>query len=482
MDVCPKNRLRELYNEKFSGLAWKKIKPHFSVAFERAGLKCPSESTIKRDHDQKSDSFLTTVPYDRWAVYISQVYNLDIEREMKGTGYIEKEFTAKRQLEESGKIFIKKELSNVEAKPQKRKSKIFKKRYLVATLMIVALLIIYFEVFGGYDISYATIEGFRIHSFDENGKQLWTTVLPDDAIQYTENFSTKKTNILVSSTDLMGCGRKKVVIYYTAINEKYHTPKLACYSNRGKILWTATVGPFEKIQTAVYEFNPVFSPSSLKIIDLDEDKRCEIFVTANHRPYFPSIAALYNCEGKELGRYISAGHFGAFDFKDLNGDNVKEIILGGANNEYNQASLVVLDPFNMNGKSPQTLGTNMDFIDFKEGTQLAYLRFPKLPMRGVIRSVITEIQNYPGGLKIGIKNNLETLDAKYPLSCTVTLTNTLELENYTIFDNVSAYWHNRYLDGSCNIDYNDKSRKMLENITFWKEGKWMALKKGTPVI
>ncbi len=479
----PKARLRDLYNARFKGIPWKNVEPHFILAFSKAGKEFPSGATIKRDHNLKSDSFLTTVPFERWLIYIKYVYELDPAVECACSSYLEKAYNSHRYLEDSG-MFAKKDFKSGDI-PYLPEEKIkipgkwyFRKRYAAALFILAVATIIYFNVYGRYDIARASLEGIFVNAFNPDGKQLWNALLPEDAVQHKMSQPDKKLGHIVAR-DLDCCGENEVVVYYLAVSEKYNIGKLAVYSNRGKLSWTAEVSPCEKITSGPTEFEPNFSPTALEVVDLDGDKHFEIFVTSNHSPFFPSFAGLFDCTGKKLGCYLNAGHISAHLFKDLNGDGRKEIILGGANNEYNQAALVVFDPLNMSGKSPQTPGTNMDFSGFAEGSQYAYLRFPKLPMPGVVRSVVTETQEYPGGIKIGLKHNLETLDSQYPLSCTAVLTDRLELKSYTIFDNVTSFWHNRFLEGNCDMDCNDETLRMLKDVTRWENGEWVHISDGT---
>ncbi|GAI79028.1 unnamed protein product [marine sediment metagenome] len=63
-------------------------------------------------------------------------------------------------------------------------------------------------------------------------------------------------------------------------------------------------------------------------------------------------------------------------FYDLNGDGLKEILLAGINNEYLKGCLIVLDPRNMEGGSPQMI-EKYKCTELKKGTEKYYLLLPR---------------------------------------------------------------------------------------------------------
>lgn len=78
--------------------------------------------------------------------------------------------------------------------------------------------------------------------------------------------------------------------------------------------------------------------------------------------------------GRLAGHYVHAGSLAKFAAVDLEDDGVTEILVGGTNNAYRQACLIVLDPRVVEGHGPAT----EDYVvaNYPPGRQRAYLRIP----------------------------------------------------------------------------------------------------------
>jgi hypothetical protein len=70
----------------------------------------------------------------------------------------------------------------------------------------------------------------------------------------------------------------------------------------------------------------------------------EILVSSHHVSGDLNQFVALSSGGTVLGEYWHAGHLTRLDAADLYGDGREEIILGGFNSRYHQATLVILDP------------------------------------------------------------------------------------------------------------------------------------------
>lgn len=119
-----------------------------------------------------------------------------------------------------------------------------------------------------------------------------------------------------------------------------------------------------------------FHPGHVRIGDFDANGRAEVIATFYHNTYFPALVLKLDARtGRELGRYVHAGHlYSAPRVTDLNGDGVQEILLTGVSNAYGQAIVTVLDARFIDGHGP----TRGDYVmpDLKAAREIAYLRIP----------------------------------------------------------------------------------------------------------
>jgi hypothetical protein len=68
---------------------------------------------------------------------------------------------------------------------------------------------------------------------------------------------------------------------------------------------------------------------------------------------------------------------GAAAFEDLDRDGTTELILGGENNYYGRAFIVVLDPRRMSGQSPTAGIPEHRFEGIQEGSEEQYILLPR---------------------------------------------------------------------------------------------------------
>ncbi len=91
---------------------------------------------------------------------------------------------------------------------------------------------------------------------------------------------------------------------------------------------------------------------------------------------FPSeILKLDGLTGDELSHSIHVGGLAEMQIQDLDGDSLKEIIVGGTNNSFNEAALVVIDPRRVRGQLLYT--GDYALADPTPANERAYVRIPR---------------------------------------------------------------------------------------------------------
>jgi hypothetical protein len=127
--------------------------------------------------------------------------------------------------------------------------------------------------------------------------------------------------------------------------------------------------------------NPTFGIADLTAEDLNQDGDPELYVLANHRPYFPSLLLqLRPSDGTVRQRYVHPGHLrSGIKTADLVGGAAPELLVGGHSNAYEDPVLTVLRPTDMAGHAPTRGAYGVGGMG--PAAHVAYLRFPSTPLQ-----------------------------------------------------------------------------------------------------
>ncbi len=146
---------------------------------------------------------------------------------------------------------------------------------------------------------------------------------------------------------------------------------LFCFSEDGTLKWRFEPG--RAIRDTRQEYRPPFFISNVRIVPLP-DSSSRIMVSSNHYLHNPNQIAMLDSKGNLIGEYWHSGHLLHVVLADINGDGIEEILLGGVNNGYRQATLVILDPRRVNGASRQPV---IQILDLPPGTEESVVLFPR---------------------------------------------------------------------------------------------------------
>jgi hypothetical protein len=137
-------------------------------------------------------------------------------------------------------------------------------------------------------------------------------------------------------------------------------------------------------------YSPDYFFEGFDVCDLKGDDNLETVIISNNTYFFPTQLVLLNSEGEILGEYWNSGRLTDYAFVDLNKDGKKEIVTVGMNNEYGKGCLVVLEPTEIKGGSPQS-----GYYKCKElepGSDKYYILFPRTDVeidKSPVESIIT---------------------------------------------------------------------------------------------
>jgi len=111
--------------------------------------------------------------------------------------------------------------------------------------------------------------------------------------------------------------------------------------------------PGRKVSTRTENFDRPFLTRAFGVLTLGGGRGKAVVVTSSHLLYHPNQVALLSPQGKLLREYWHSGALVELAVADVDGDGRGEIWLGGINNGYKAATLVVLDPDRMAGASAE---------------------------------------------------------------------------------------------------------------------------------
>ncbi len=240
---------------------------------------------------------------------------------------------------------------------------------------------------SGFDIS-----GSRLLVLNEKGRTLWPfdTRLDDlePAEFYREHFQEKAVGPrydavwpMILIKDLDGDGRREVLFSFQTQSEDGEGI-LVCLDDKGVERWRFTAG--RELTLASRAFRREYRVFGFDVEDYDGDGALEVLAVSIHKPDWPCQVVLLDALGKPEGEYWNAGYLMEAKLGDVDGDGVKELVLGGVNNEYARGCVVVFKPGAMSGGSPQE-DPGYRWLDVGPGTEAAYILFPKTDVHEAIR-------------------------------------------------------------------------------------------------
>jgi hypothetical protein len=148
---------------------------------------------------------------------------------------------------------------------------------------------------------------------------------------------------------------------------------LICFDDHGTEVWRFEAG--RALEFGGQPYHREYRIFGADVDDYDGDGAPEVLVIAQHKPDWPCQVVLLDAAGKSEGEYWNAGYIMDAAAGDLDGDGVKEFVLGGVNNEYRRGCVAVFKPGGLRGGSPQT-GAAFRSPEIGVGGQSAYVLFP----------------------------------------------------------------------------------------------------------
>lgn len=254
--------------------------------------------------------------------------------------------------------------------PIRRTGRYLVRNWVSTMFFMIILALIYFANLWDFDDNPYSIryEDNSLYVVNKNKKKLWTISdikIPTD--MSNERIIKPQFGFEI---DINNDGTNEVIISKTLFfysEHKDNFKNITCFDNKKNILWSFDFDKIVSTEERAYsnDFNKV------QFIGIDDyaGKRV-LFVIANHK-FFPS--AVFGIDIKTGKRVTEIfWHSGNFFDGILKKDSIKgesKIILGGTNNGYESAALVVIKPEKLNGQgiAPQNYSfKDLPLAEFEE--------------------------------------------------------------------------------------------------------------------
>jgi hypothetical protein len=216
------------------------------------------------------------------------------------------------------------------------------------------------------------VELNRLEVLDSRGRRLWTRTLEQTLLSEAYALSLQA---LVRFDDIDGDGEVETLFVGKPVNPAHVGNMLHCFSAAGREKWRFKPG--RVVRDRETTFSPVYLIEGFLILRVRGEPAPRIAVTSHEMTYYPNQVAVLDPAGRLEGEYWHSGHIPNVEAMDLDGDGVPEILLGGINNGYSAATLVVLDSRRVSGASVQPPEDRRQLMGFAAGTEKARLLFPR---------------------------------------------------------------------------------------------------------
>lgn len=251
-----------------------------------------------------------------------------------------------------------------------------------AAILMLFVVVSYFVFIADFDANprQVTMEGNAYVVRNTSGKPLWSTPRRKNATTSPQSsaaepfFRTSPTVVY----DLDGDGRNEVIIGHPE-PEAGFSDSVYCFHHDGTRRWSAPVGLGIRTLEGEYLTRGDERVSAVVVIPASAHRGCRIIVTCSNG-YYTNLVHAFDADGREKGRYL---HLGGLELPVLMTDphdNRPVLVCGGTLNGYRRPILVVLDPYDLSGVSPQKATHRLLEPKLPAARELHYVLFPDVDL------------------------------------------------------------------------------------------------------
>ncbi len=214
-----------------------------------------------------------------------------------------------------------------------------------------------------------SFSGSKLLALDERGQLVWEYEFPQ-RLEKLGFESAQKTRFV----DLNNDGRQELIIITAFADEgmrDIHREVLYCFSPTGEMLWKYEPKVTLSFRGHQYEgpwlFTDVLIPST--------GNTKSIWVSVTHHTWWPSFIVKLDLTGQPTVEFVNSG--GTYALSYVCNDTGSYVLAGGLNNEYNAATLAILDENQAPAASPQSQESSYKCDSYPEGQVYRYFLFPR---------------------------------------------------------------------------------------------------------
>jgi hypothetical protein len=207
--------------------------------------------------------------------------------------------------------------------------------------------------------THGRVQNQVLYVYNKDGEVLWTKPALGMEDQFNnENLAVEGGRRSITIDDIDGDGVKEVlVISYLPSRllkaSSFARDSIYCFNRGGDLRWRAGCGEMIRFGEMDFASQGFWEVLSVFFVENRKTSRPQLFALALVSPHWPmKLFELDPKSGRELQSYWNTGGLNMVLLQDLDGDGNLEIVLGGINNAYRRASIVVLDPSRVDGCGP----------------------------------------------------------------------------------------------------------------------------------
>jgi hypothetical protein len=140
----------------------------------------------------------------------------------------------------------------------------------------------------------------------------------------------------------------KLIFVATPLNHSEAGDTVVCIGEGGTIHWQFTPGRPVSDEGGSRMVPPYFV-AGIELLNSELPSETLVAVSSFHYMEQPNQVAFLNVSGNIVSEYWHPGHLLTMKQADLNGDGQNELLLAGVNNGEHRATVVVLDPWDVQG-------------------------------------------------------------------------------------------------------------------------------------
>jgi hypothetical protein len=232
----------------------------------------------------------------------------------------------------------------------------------------------------------AAVRNSVLYVYNSAGQLLWTKSargLQDDSSKYNPLVDDLGSPSFVRVFDIDGDGRNEALVTLEPARAAgllkpydFAPDTLYCFNSDGSLRWKHGMSGGMRFGAVDFSKNPHWHIWKFLPVRRSSRERVQLFVLAYIRPSWASkLFELDPQTGKELQSYWHTGGMSSAVEADVDGDGIKELVVGGMNNHLRGAAIAVFDPRSVQGAGPTI--PEMVPTEAGKGTEKYYLLLPR---------------------------------------------------------------------------------------------------------